>query len=219
MLAVYIPIIRTTIGEYRNSWNYHRIQKQPKRPYVVYGRPRELYKRKDHPEVDDFGLEVNPNLWAQIDQTLDGFDIDEYLPQATIQWCQDIVRSELDIELGDVTGGMVWEGSEDGSEDEDEANRHIVRRTHNVVYTLLQERLSTHFRTGAEPILLETAKPLGGPNWVPTRSEDEFQNRTTAGDQDQGQTRDQQWGLNWEDNPDIRTMVDQLHINQENWQL
>lgn len=89
-----MPTIRNEFAHFVELWNNHRIRSQPRRPHVIAGRPYQLFHL---PEDDrqDFRVPVDPSTLAYIKEILqqDTFDIDEYLPSATMQFCNQALTS------------------------------------------------------------------------------------------------------------------------------
>ncbi|KAJ5652979.1 hypothetical protein N7507_010405, partial [Penicillium longicatenatum] len=83
LLAIYMPILRSNIDSYVRTWNRHRIRKQPKRPWVVAGKPIVLYNnaRQHIKQLAD------PTLFETLRQDVANWDVDEYLPLDTLGWC------------------------------------------------------------------------------------------------------------------------------------
>jgi hypothetical protein len=61
LLAIYLPILRTDMHSFMQTWNIHRIRKQPNRPNAVPGKPYVLYH---HPPelILNYGLSVDVEL-------------------------------------------------------------------------------------------------------------------------------------------------------------
>lgn len=78
-----MPIIRITIGSFVGTWNRHRIRAQPKRPWVVAGKPIVLYNNS----TQDLKQLADPILLETLRQDTADWDADEYLPPDTLVWC------------------------------------------------------------------------------------------------------------------------------------
>lgn len=146
LLAVYMPIIRLAIHQFTDVWNRHKIRKQRKRPWVVPGRPQDLYD--DHEGVPDFAVPI-PNGAADtfMEQTAD-WDPDEYLPEATLRWCR-----------------IALEGHGHWLVNADDVDEFGVRR-HVHAYILLRQDLQEYFAAG-NPMLVETQPPSVRAGWRP----------------------------------------------------
>lgn len=70
--AIYMPLIRTEIFDFVDSWNNHYIRRQRNRPNHPTGRPWMMYFHPDE-NIPIFGSSVNQNIL----QTLKN-DVEEY---------------------------------------------------------------------------------------------------------------------------------------------
>ncbi|KAJ5788189.1 hypothetical protein N7457_003179 [Penicillium paradoxum] len=87
LFAIYMPILRSHIKSYVQTWNIHNIRKQADHPERAPGKP---YMNYHHPPkgVENFGLPADvPTLQAMQQHHAD-YDIEEYLPPDTLHWCE-----------------------------------------------------------------------------------------------------------------------------------
>jgi hypothetical protein len=87
LLAIYLPIIQDRIKSYILDWNTHDIR--PQKAPVIYGKVKDLYERPG-PDVQDYKMsfQLSDLLIIQASLMTKGFDLDEYLPPQTFNWCQ-----------------------------------------------------------------------------------------------------------------------------------
>jgi hypothetical protein len=92
LLAIYLPVIQDRLKSYILDWNTHDIR--PQKAPVIYGKVKDLYERPG-PDVLDYKMSFRPDdlllLQADLIQqhpAIEGFDLDEYLPPQTFEWCQ-----------------------------------------------------------------------------------------------------------------------------------
>lgn len=82
-----MPILRSHIKSYVQTWNIHNIRKQADHPERAPGKP---YMNYHHPPkgVENFGLSVDTPTVQAMQQTYSGYDTDEYMPPDTMRWCE-----------------------------------------------------------------------------------------------------------------------------------
>jgi hypothetical protein len=85
LLAVFMPTLRSCADSYVKTWNRHKIRKQPKRPWVVAGKPIVLYYQ--HISRQDHKIPADPTLMQALREDIARWDEDEYLPHDTLAWC------------------------------------------------------------------------------------------------------------------------------------
>lgn len=73
LLAIYMPVIKTNHAEWVETYNRHRIRKQPKRPWVKPGIPNRLYEQPELMGDSHQGFPIDASLLDGIDADLDGF--------------------------------------------------------------------------------------------------------------------------------------------------
>ncbi|KAI3171846.1 hypothetical protein CBS147317_1275 [Penicillium roqueforti] len=166
LLAIYMPVIRSRIQSYRTDWNHHPIQSQPNRPHVICGRPKMNYK---YPNVHDLRCTINTDpdseqgqLFQRLRQDVQGWNPEEYLPPATLTWCQQQLA-----EIGVQKVGMPF--------DPEDPNPNLVgdpRAPYRAVYEALRVRAFAHWEAGQNPILDVCTKPSGAASWRPDVSEE-----------------------------------------------
>jgi hypothetical protein len=88
-LAIYMPILRRALSQFVHLWNNHKIRKRPKRPYLQSGIPYLLYNYPERTGSTQSGFEVpqDPPTMQSIQDDIRDPDFDEYLPPATLDWC------------------------------------------------------------------------------------------------------------------------------------
>lgn len=154
LLFVYMPIIRQEIYGYADLWNAHAIRRQAGRPAVVPGKPVVLYFHPPAPTAD-YGSVVPENRLQQLLQTVEAYEPNEYLPTATMQFCQNIFDSHaLELQIQD-----------DGGLDYTIVIGEPPVFLHQVAYIFLRDSLSQHLADGNELPMSEI--PRGAYNWVP----------------------------------------------------
>nr|POE60254.1 hypothetical protein CFP56_77990 [Quercus suber] len=156
-LFIYMPILRTEVNYFVHLWNTHEIRKQKDRPYAIWGKPELIYAYPETPEGDQepgvqCGIPVNPDDVAAIKADLEGFDLDEYLPQETLDQCTEYLAQAgytLPINGGDYN-------ADDG------------QRVHKEAFFLLRDACRDHLREERVPELCETEKPFSARDWQPS---------------------------------------------------
>lgn len=149
-LAIYMPILRKASSDFVETWNCHRIRKQPNRPYLTPGIPYVLYNYPERTGGVQSGFTVpedSPTLNA-IQDDLMGLDLDEYLPPTTLQWC------------GDVLEAAGFQREIDGS-----ATTDAGERVHRLAYFALRDAARRHIGQQLDPELPESDKPRNARRW------------------------------------------------------
>lgn len=87
-----MPRIRYEFIDFVKLWNSHRIRKQRNRTHVVSGKPYCLWSFS---KATDCRVPVPPERLAELQRIVDWdkVDLDEYLPQSTMDTCNNIVAS------------------------------------------------------------------------------------------------------------------------------
>lgn len=137
-----MPILRSTINSYVGTWNRHRIRKQPKRPWVVTGKPIVLY---NNPSRQDLKQLADPTLLETLRQDTANWDADEYLPPDTLVWCMHQLE-------------------EMGFSPLNPPPRDDPAQPYKSVYLELRQRAILHGQSGNSPILQICERPTQG-NW------------------------------------------------------
>ena len=90
MLFAFIPLIRTEVAIWIKVRIRRRIRKDDKRPNHVAGIPDDLWKgiAKDNINTKDYGFKHDPIILEEHLQRLAGYDLDDHLPQITMDWLQ-----------------------------------------------------------------------------------------------------------------------------------
>jgi len=90
-----MPRVRHDFAEFVRLWNSHSIRKQRNRPHVVPGKPYVLYHQPCPDTATDCRLELGQERLQQLQAIvdMDGIDLNAYLPSATMDVCDGIMRS------------------------------------------------------------------------------------------------------------------------------
>ncbi|KAJ5460980.1 uncharacterized protein N7458_002532 [Penicillium daleae] len=136
LLAVFMPTVRSSISSYVETWNRHTIRKQPKRPWVAYGKPIFLYQHSSRQDVQQL---ADPALLQTLQQDVANWDADEYLPIETL--LQEIGFDPLNPPPRDDSA-----------------------QPYKSVYLELRQRAILHTQSGNLPILQICERPTQG-NW------------------------------------------------------
>ena len=147
-LAIYMPILRAEVQEFVRLWNHHRIRKQRDRPHVVAGIPHMLYHHPNETGGEQCGSSFNSELLRPIQDDLRGFNMDEYLPMETLEWCHETLHS---LGYGAINGRQVYNSGE---------------RVHAAAYRQLRDAARAHIRTNRMPQLIESTRPLAARRWT-----------------------------------------------------
>jgi hypothetical protein len=149
-LAIYLPILRRALSKFVHLWNDHKIRKQPKRPYLQSGIPYLLYNYPERTGSTQSGFEVpqdSPTMQSIQDDIRD-LDLDEYLPPATLGWCNNqLQRLGFNSEI-------------DGSAVNDNGDR-----SHKLAFIALRDAARHYALSGMQPYLEESDKPWNARRW------------------------------------------------------
>ncbi|KAK6442898.1 hypothetical protein LTR95_000913 [Oleoguttula sp. CCFEE 5521] len=135
--AVYIPIIRTECLDFVDLWNYHRIRKQ-RGGHIVHGRPYQLYHYPQESGGVECSVPVDQALLDSMEGDVAGFELDEYLPANTKEWC-DVALHFLGFD--DLDGRQYTEDRQ--------------QRRHQLAYLQLRDAIQEHLDYGNEAALDE----------------------------------------------------------------
>lgn len=124
------------------TWNRHTIRKQPKRPWVAYGKPIFLYQ---HSSKEDLKQLADPALLQTLQQDVANWDADEYIPIETLVWCNQQLQ-------------------EIGFNPLNPPPRNDSAQPYKSVYLELRQRAILHTQSGSLPILQICKRPTQG-NW------------------------------------------------------
>ncbi|MCJ1360478.1 MAG: hypothetical protein MMC33_010483 [Icmadophila ericetorum] len=145
--AVYTPILRREIEDFKDDWNVHYIRKQLKRPGTIHGQPDEIYW---DPHTKDFSLPVDAmDVNRLLGDDFINYDPWEYLPAATLEWCHNWAL-ESDIDLNTLKSGE---------------NFYDMTRKHTAVYLALREATTHHLNSRLAPELSLLETPEGNWDW------------------------------------------------------
>ena len=69
LYAIYMPVLRSEVQSFVQTWNVHRIRKQRQRPTVVHGKP---YMNYHYPPdgVEDHGIPVNAEAFYNLESAV-----------------------------------------------------------------------------------------------------------------------------------------------------
>ncbi len=143
-------MIRKAIHDFVVTWNFHRIRKQSDRPYLISGRPCDLFKGilkeqpLDHDVGQNIGWEVDQVILAELRELVEPYDLNEYLPEDTLQCC----LQYLDI-VAPGNGYPI-----------------LPEQDHEGIYTRLRQRLREHEYARREPSIRLLASPTGNLEWI-----------------------------------------------------
>jgi hypothetical protein len=138
-----MPILRSSADSYVKTWNRHKIRKQPKRPWVVTGKPIVLYHQ--HTSRQDLKIPADPTLMQALQEDIARWDEDEYLPHDTLAWC-------------------IQQLQQIGFDPSNPPPRDDFAQPYKSVYIELRQRAILHVQSGHLPILQICERPTQG-NW------------------------------------------------------
>lgn len=154
LYAIYIPILREELYSFVRLWNSHTIRKQNNRPNAVVGKPFMLYH---HPgsHVQNWGVPFDNEQLRTIKERIGSWDIDEYLPQETLEWCSAALQSM-------------------GYDSTIAACSIPTDRTipYLNIYLQLREKINFHIQNQFQPKLSLLNPPTGARNWRVSTSYD-----------------------------------------------
>ncbi|KAF6238719.1 hypothetical protein HO173_003225 [Letharia columbiana] len=168
--AIYMPLIREACYEFVTNWNVHKIRAQKNRPHVTAGKPWFLYAHPSAPAVE-CGSVPDPSLVDTLHQEVEAYDLHEYLPAATLEWCHERMRS-LGFDPATLTAkGLL---KEEG----------LGRRAHGYVFGLLRGEVQQHLNAGnKDPILSLIETPKGAGSWKPSAEAERAFNDARRGEE------------------------------------
>ncbi|KAL4766702.1 hypothetical protein BDW60DRAFT_221101 [Aspergillus nidulans var. acristatus] len=149
LYAIYIPLLRVQIPSFVRTWNHNSIQNPANRPHLVPGKP---YMNYNFPAtgVENQGVKFDMELFKRLQEDVQDWDIDEYLPPETYRW----TRNQL-LELG-----------YDPQRPPDVVGDHILT-PFRTIYLGLRDRIQAHIKKGSQPILQISQPPTGAFDWGP----------------------------------------------------
>ncbi|KAI8957879.1 hypothetical protein F5Y11DRAFT_338003 [Daldinia sp. FL1419] len=92
LLAVYVPIIENEIKIFVKLWNNHDVRTQRNRANALRGRPWDNFFTPNTDFVSQWGAPVDVAILAEIEAAMENDDIDRFLPDNTLQWCEEKLR-------------------------------------------------------------------------------------------------------------------------------
>ncbi|KAL3712159.1 hypothetical protein TMatcc_000855 [Talaromyces marneffei ATCC 18224] len=130
---------REEIASYVKVWNTRQITKQSHRNHSISGQSNVLYHLLED-GIPDYGSKPDQVV---LETLLDehNFELDEYLPLDTLNWCQQKLHSQGFERIR-------LEGLNENGE-----------RTHFIAYLYLRDQINLHIATQSEPQLRECEKP------------------------------------------------------------
>jgi hypothetical protein len=168
ILALYMPLIRQRIKSWVELWNIHTIRKQKNRPdaitgvpYMNYFHPRPTSQDREAIQDRKCVLDTESELIQRLQQDVQEWDPDQYLPPSTLSWCQAQLQ-EVGIELV----GTPF--------DPEEPLLRLLgdpQQPYRAVYERLRTRAYAYWNSGQEPVLALCEKPVGASNWSPRRED------------------------------------------------
>jgi hypothetical protein len=84
--AVYMRLIREEAYEYMENWDTHKIRTQKNHPHAVSGKNWYLNELPE-PPAEKGASTPDPELVEKLRVELQIYDVDEYSPPATKEWC------------------------------------------------------------------------------------------------------------------------------------
>ncbi|KAL4933488.1 uncharacterized protein BDV17DRAFT_252101, partial [Aspergillus undulatus] len=158
LYAIYMPLLRVQITSFVRTWNNHHIRKQRNRPHLVTGRPFMNYNFPAE-DIQDYGLQFDPELLQALQDDVRDWDADEYLPTETYNWTlNQLLQLDFDPRRPpESAGGEVF----------------IPFRT---VYLELRSRIKAHIQAGSTPNLGLSQRPIGAFDWNPESSQEAANN-------------------------------------------
>ncbi|KAL3496438.1 hypothetical protein BJX62DRAFT_222109 [Aspergillus germanicus] len=140
------------IGSFVRTWNQHSIRKQPNRPHLVPGKP---YMNYNFPVIgiENQGIQFNMDLFKRLQDDVQDWDIDEYLPPETYSWTRNQLLQLL----------------YDPQQPPPIAGDHVLT-PFRTIYLELRSRIQVHIQAGSQPILQLSQPPIGAFNWDPRRT-------------------------------------------------
>ena len=149
ILYVYMPMIREQIHDFVMAWNIHPIRRQKGRPYLIPGVPTMLYRGifdKAPPQLvePNVGWDVNEKQMTKLQEMVAPYDLDRYLPEATLQCCHRYLEEEAP------------------------GQDYPIKFTdgHSVLYTKLRRRLRHHEETKLLPAIEVVPSTVGNLAWI-----------------------------------------------------
>ena len=103
-----MPFIREECAQFVQQWNVHNIRVQKERPHVTSGQPWDLYENSRLPAEEQM-MVPNPDVVEKLMEEIEAYDIDEYLPKDTLNWCQQTMYDQ-GYDLEKLTPGEVIPG-------------------------------------------------------------------------------------------------------------
>ncbi|KAL4956709.1 hypothetical protein BDW69DRAFT_70105, partial [Aspergillus filifer] len=170
LYAIYMPIISIQITSFVRTWNNHSIRRQRNRPHLVTGKPFINYYCPEA-SVRDQGIEFNPELFKSLQDDVQDWDPDEYLPAETYAW----TRTKL-LELG------FDPETPPQSAGDDIDHSFIPFRT---IYLDLRAKTKAHIESGHQPELKLSERPTGTFNWNPQHVSDGIEEVEYNGEPDE----------------------------------
>lgn len=146
---IYMEIIRTHIHQFVAIHNSHKIRKQPTRAhYLPTGQPFMLYHYPDG--VRDYKEAINIDLLSALESEVADFDLDSYLPTATMTLYTEFLRH------GNFPAELSYNSTQ-----------------HKQAYLFLREKATSYLQTGGVIELFEM--PTGADQWITAHQNHEIE--------------------------------------------
>ncbi|KAL4860412.1 hypothetical protein BDV12DRAFT_191720 [Aspergillus spectabilis] len=166
--VIYMPLLRIQVTSFVRTWNSHKIRRQRNRPHLVHGKP---FMNYNFPPtgVQNHGIQFNQELFKSLQEDVQEWDANEYLPAETYNW----TLAQL-LELGfdprnlpEIAGDHVF----------------IPFRT---IYLELRSRIQAHLQQGSRPYLSLSVRPAGAFDWDPQLNPEGVEEIEVEYDQEDG---------------------------------
>ncbi|KAL4972835.1 hypothetical protein BDW66DRAFT_162600 [Aspergillus desertorum] len=154
LYAVYMPVLRLEINSFVRTWNNRPIRKQKNRPNLIPGKPFMNYHYP--PEgTPKYRLEFDTNLFSILQNDVQDWNPDEYLPQSTYIWTL--------VQLKE-SGFDPHNPLKDAGDD--------ILTPYRTIYFDLRAQIQAHIRRGNQPELGLLDRPVGGLDWEPISTQE-----------------------------------------------
>lgn len=145
LYAVYEDILREELKAFVNTWNFHKIRLQRKRPHVIHGQPHYNYHAPDPAKACNWGIPIDQQVLQEMSEPIQDINLGSCLSPETKQWCQ----NELDkMGIAEARLGHAL----------DSDRFQPFKR----FYLALRDKIILHFETGNGPELGYRRRPVGG---------------------------------------------------------
>ncbi|KAJ5902661.1 hypothetical protein N7495_003189 [Penicillium taxi] len=143
LLAVYMPSIRSSIKCFVGTTNQHH--SRPRTENAIAGKPFYNYTCPAD-GIEDYKLTVDKTHLRGLQQHVESWDVDKYLPSETMVWClghfQEMGFDPLDM------------------------RRDSLDQPFRNIYLELRQRALNHYNAGAYPVLSLCSEPTSVSEWA-----------------------------------------------------